>query len=167
MDLSENGLETIIATFLLLRENGNTLMLHRNKDPFHFMYGKWTPPGGKFNPGENREQCVRREYQEETDLTLGEIHYRGKVFFDNKNRNFLGKPAKFNFLVYVFEAYSHSGVLKKECKEGSLHWVPDYELRTLEVEKGDLYIFDLLDQKMTINHRIILSDKDVKIESLV
>ena len=167
MNFPNNGLENKVGTFLLLRENEKTLMLNRDADPSHFMYGKWTPPGGKFNPNETPEECVVREFFEETGLSLREIKYRGLVFFDNKNRYFGGKPAKFNFIVYVFEAYSYTGTLNPKCNEGSLHWIEDSKLRSLNLEKGDPYVFDLLDQKIPLNHRIILSDDDAKIEPLI
>ncbi|MEI6849572.1 MAG: NUDIX domain-containing protein [archaeon] len=168
MNLPFNGLETKIATMCLLRENGKTVMIHRDKDPEHFMHGMWGFPGGKFNSEDEGipEKCIRREYGEEGGVELINLQYRGVVFFDNKHRNFQGKPAKFNFLVYVFEAYNHGGELNSSCNEGSIHWVEDGEIRKLKMEKGDQYILDLLEKKIPLNHRIILSDNDAKIEPI-
>ncbi|MBM3233429.1 NUDIX domain-containing protein [Candidatus Pacearchaeota archaeon] len=93
----DNGLETKFGTFTFLRVGENTLMLHRNKDPSDFLYGKFVPPGGKIEPGESPEACALREFKEETSLDLAApLIPRGRVFFDNIKRKFQGKPAKFN-----------------------------------------------------------------------
>lgn len=166
MVLFDNGLETLIGTFVFLRVNGQTLMMERNKQPNDFLYGHFVAPGGKFESGETPEQCAIREYREETGLTLGSVEYRGRIFFDNKKRKFLGKPAKFNFLVYVFEAYSYSGELHNDDPKGTPMWVPDGKLKTLKVEKGDPIMFDLLERKVPLNHRIALSDDGAEVYPL-
>lgn len=117
-----NGLETIIGTFTFLSVDGKTLMLKRDKNSEDFMYGMYVAPGGKFEGDETPEQCARREFFEEVNLTLQDIFYRGRVLFDNKNRKFRGKPAKFNFIVYIFTSSSYTGELR-ESKEGTPAWI--------------------------------------------
>ncbi|MEK6825638.1 MAG: NUDIX domain-containing protein [Nanoarchaeota archaeon] len=161
----DNELETRIGTFAFLRSEGKTLMLHRNKDPSDFLYGKFVAPGGKFKPRETPQECAVREYKEETNLTLGNVFYKGWIFFDNAKRNFQGKPAKFNFLVYIFEATSYTGNMKHP-KEGDLIWVPEEKLTDLEMEKGDAFIIKRAVEGKPLHHRIILSDTDAVMEEL-
>lgn len=159
----QNGLETKIGTFTFLRVNGKTLMLFRNKNPEDFLYGKYLPPGGKIEKGETPEISTLREFKEETNLILQNLVPRGFVFFNNKNRNFRGKPATFNFLVYVFESTSYEGDLQ-DPDVGTLVWVPDNSLTSLPIENGDHYIIDFISQGIPIHHEVILSDQDSKIQ---
>ncbi len=130
------------------------------------MYGKYVPPGGKFEEDETPEECAIREFKEETSLDLGRpLIYRGVVFFDNKNRKFNGKPAKFNFLCYIFETRSYTGTMTHP-NEGTLVWVPDNEIKDLPIEKGDKYIVDWIESGQHMHHRIVLGDTDAHYELL-
>ena len=168
-NLPDNGLPTILGTFTFLRVDGQTLMMKRDKDSTDFLYGKCVAPGGKIEDiDKTPEDCAHRECFEETDLTLiRPLTNRGRVFFDNKNRNFGGKPAKFNFLVYIFESNSYTGSLDyNKDPKGTPIWVPNNKLRDLPIERGDHFIIDWIEQGVIMNHRIILSDKDARYESL-
>jgi len=161
--IPDNGLPTKLGTFTYLSVNDNTLMIDRNKDPEDFLYEKCVAPGGKFkDKTESSEDCAHREYFEETDLTLERpLIRRGRLFFDNKDRSFNGKPAEFNFLVYVFEARAYTGVLNyNKDPKGTPIWVPNDRLRSLPMEKGDHFILDLLEKDIMMNHRVVLSDSE-------
>lgn len=60
----------ILATLCYLKQNGKTLMIHRNKRPNDIHAGKWNGLGGKFETGESPEDCVIREVREESGLTI-------------------------------------------------------------------------------------------------
>ena len=67
------------TTLCYLEQDGSWLLLHRNKkknDPNH---DKWIGIGGKFEENESPDDCVRREFREETGLELTEYRYCGIV----------------------------------------------------------------------------------------
>ena len=69
------------TTLCYLEQDGSWLLLHRNKkknDPNH---DKWIGIGGKFEENESPDDCVRREFREETGLELTEYRYCGIVTF--------------------------------------------------------------------------------------
>lgn len=52
----------------VIRQNGKILVCQRKKDG---RYGlKWEFPGGKLEPGEDVEQCLRRELREELAIEI-------------------------------------------------------------------------------------------------
>jgi 8-oxo-dGTP pyrophosphatase MutT (NUDIX family) len=63
-----------IAGVLLLDEDGSALFQHRDDKPGLNHAGRWVPPGGHAEPGEDIEDCARREFLEETDYVCGELH---------------------------------------------------------------------------------------------
>ena len=62
-------MELLQTTLCYLEQNGCYLMLHRVKKQNDVNHDKWIGVGGKFEPGETAETCVRREVYEETGLT--------------------------------------------------------------------------------------------------
>ena len=69
------------TTLCYLRRGGDYLMLHRVKKQNDLNQDKWIGVGGKFEEGESPEDCLLREVQEETGLTLTDYRYRGLVTF--------------------------------------------------------------------------------------
>jgi mutator protein MutT len=59
--------------------------------------GKYTLPGGAIEPGETREQCLKREIWEETGI---EVEIGENVFFEEKN--FYYDPTDEAFQVFAF-----------------------------------------------------------------
>ena len=64
-----------------IERDGCYLMLHRTKKVNDENHDKWIGVGGKFEEGESPEECMLREVQEETGLTLTAWRYRGIVTF--------------------------------------------------------------------------------------
>lgn len=56
-----------VAIIVLTDRTGRVLMQHRSHDA-HVEPGKWTPPGGQLEPGEDAETAAHRELLEETGL---------------------------------------------------------------------------------------------------
>lgn len=122
-----------LATLCYVQRDGHTLMLHRNRKDKDIHLGKWNGLGGKFEPGETPEEAVCREVQEESGLIIEKPCLKGVLtwpMFDGKD----------DWYAFIFTASNFNGEPHTECKEGTLSWVPDVELRTLPLWEGD-YIF--------------------------
>jgi 8-oxo-dGTP pyrophosphatase MutT (NUDIX family) len=57
-----------VAIIVLTDRAGRVLMQHRNQDA-HREPGRWTPPGGRLEPGEDAMTAAHRELLEEAGLT--------------------------------------------------------------------------------------------------
>ena len=116
----------MILSTLCYIENGRGeyLMLHRVKKENDANRDKWIGIGGKFEPGESPEECVLREAQEETGLTLTDYRYRGLVTFvsDRWETEYM----------HLFTATGFTGEMK-ECDEGNLEWVPKSKVQELPI----------------------------------
>jgi 8-oxo-dGTP diphosphatase len=63
----------ITVTAAIIEKDGKILIARRNKnDP---LKGKWEFPGGRLEPGESLEECLKRELREELgiDAQIGEF----------------------------------------------------------------------------------------------
>ena len=58
------------TTICYLSVGGRTLMLHRVKKKNDVNHDKWIGIGGKFEHGESPEECMLREFREETGLRM-------------------------------------------------------------------------------------------------
>lgn len=73
--------------------------------------GNWNFPGGKMDPSETIEECVKREVLEETGLSITNPIYIGKLRFFNPD-----------WAVNVFRATEFTGQVT-ETEEGRLSWM--------------------------------------------
>jgi 8-oxo-dGTP diphosphatase len=117
-----------LATLCYVKQNGNTLMLHRVKKANDIHAGKWNGLGGKLEPGESPEQCIIREVREEAGLEIICPRYHGLLIF----ADFAGD----DWYVWVFTADKFSGSLI-ESNEGRLKWIPDEEVASLNLWPSD------------------------------
>jgi 8-oxo-dGTP diphosphatase len=117
-----------LATLCYVKQNGKTLMLHRVKKANDVHVGKWNGLGGKLEAGESPEQCVIREVHEEAGLEIVRPRYHGLLIF----ADFAGD----DWFVWVFSANEFSGELI-ESNEGHLEWIPDEEVRALNLWPSD------------------------------
>ena len=119
-----------------IERDGKYLMLHRTKKVNDENHNKWIGVGGKFEEGESPEECMLREVQEETGLTLTAWRYRGIVTF--VSNEWSGE------YMHLFTADGYSGELKS-CEEGELEWVEKERLYSLPIWEGDKIFLHLLD----------------------
>lgn len=116
--------------------NGNSfLMLHRTKkanDPNH---AKWIGVGGKLEAGESPEDCLYREVEEETGLTLSSARLRGIITFLSDEWE--------DEMMFLYTSDDYSGELQ-ECDEGELAFIPKDRLLTLPLWEGDRIFLKLL-----------------------
>ena len=118
----------ILATLCYVKQNDCTLMVHRNKKVNDIHEGKWNGLGGKFEAEETPEECVIREVQEESGLTIQNPKYCGLLMFPRFKGN--------DWYVFVFTATDFSGELI-DSPEGRLEWIPDEIIANLNLWKSD------------------------------
>ena len=128
-------METKLTTLCYIERGGEYLMLHRTKKENDENHDKWIGVGGKFEPGESPEDCLRREVREETGLTLTRWRYRGLVTFVSDVW-----PCEY---MHLFTADAWTGE-EKPCDEGELAWIGKDELLTKKLWEGDKLFLRLL-----------------------
>ncbi len=126
------------TTLCYLEQDGAWLMLHRVKKKRDENQGKWIGVGGKCEEGESPEDCLLREVQEETGLTLTSYRCRGLVTFVSDQW-----PTEY---MHLFTGDSFSGTLADTCEEGILAWVPKTEVPVLPLWEGDRIFLRLLEE---------------------
>ncbi|MFB6355654.1 MAG: NUDIX domain-containing protein [bacterium] len=144
--------EQVLASLCYVRENNHTLMLHRITKDNDIHEGKWNGLGGKFEPGETPEECVRREVQEEAGIKLEEETLEGVLTFPMFDGNR-------DWYVFVFTSESFSGEPVEESREGELHWIPNEELLDLNLWEGDRYFLRWLDEPDLFSGKFVYEDE--------
>lgn len=125
------------TTLCYITRGDQVLMLHRVKKENDINHDKWIGVGGKLEEGESPEECLLREAEEETGLTLTRWKCRGVVTFCQE-----GSEGEY---MYLFTADGFDGQLR-ECDEGDLQWIPWQMLDALPKWEGDRIFLDLLRQ---------------------
>ncbi len=125
------------TTLCYIENNGQYLMLYRNKKKNDPNGGKWIGVGGKFEAGESPDECLCREVKEETGLTLTRWQCRGVVTFCSDLW-----PTEY---MHLFTADGFEGSLQ-ECDEGELAWKEQTEIPDLPLWEGDRIFLRLLRQ---------------------
>lgn len=127
-----------LATLCYVRRQGKTLMVHRIKKQNDMHQGKWNGLGGKMEPGETPEECVRREVREESGLELDDLVLKGFLTFPEFSK---GE----DWYAFVFTARSDHGDLI-DSPEGHLEWIDNEKLIELELWEGDHFFFPWLER---------------------
>ena len=125
------------STLCYLERGDAYLMLHRVKKKNDLNHDKWIGVGGKFEEGESPEDCILRETEEETGLTLTDYRYRGLVTFVSDQA-----PTEY---MHLFTAAGWTGA-PHPCDEGELAWIKKSDLRKLPMWEGDKIFLDLLER---------------------
>ena len=123
------------TTLCYVERDGAYLMLHRVKKEGDMNRDKWIGVGGKFEEGENPEDCALREVLEETGLTMTDYRYRGIVTFVSDRW-----PTEH---MHLFTCTGFTGELR-DCDEGDLAWVPKAQVPSLPGWAGDGIFLRLL-----------------------
>lgn len=136
-----------LATLCYVRSAGRTLMLYRNRKPGDYHAGKYNGLGGKFEPGESPEQCMKREVREESGLEVLSWRLNGMITFptfDGSN----------DWYVFVFTITDFRGELINS-PEGELHWIADERLDQLNLWEGDRIFLPWLEQPGMFSARFV------------
>lgn len=115
------------------RENGTVLVQNRKK-------GSWTGiafPGGHVEQGESIVDSVIRETKEETNLDIHNLKLCGIKDWYNKESNN-------RYIVFLFKAEAHPGVLLENGDEGDVLWVKKDSLYDLKLAHGFDKMLDVM-----------------------
>lgn len=123
------------TTLCYLTCDDRTLMLHRVKKAHDVNEGKWIGIGGKIEAGETPEECMLREFREETALELTQWQYRGIVNFTSED---------WQERMHLFTATAFDGTLTGTCDEGDLCWIEQRQIGNLSLWAGDRVFLSLL-----------------------
>lgn len=143
----------ILATLCYIKHNRHTLMVYRNKKPNDIHEGKWNGLGGKFEPGESPEECVKREVWEESGLQIHNPKLHGLLMFPNFKEN--------DWYVFVFTAREFEGELI-DSPEGKLEWIPDEKLAALNLWASDRVFFPWLDSEGFFSAKFLYAGDQMK-----
>ena len=118
-------------------------MLFRNKKHNDPCQGKWVGIGGKFEAGEDSEQCLLREVWEETGLKLTGYHFHGIIHFIS---NELEDEDMYLYSAWEYEGADPAGEFGSvfDCNEGDLKWIPKEQVTSLNLWEGDKYFLEPL-----------------------
>ncbi|MGE0391992.1 MAG: NUDIX domain-containing protein [Vicinamibacterales bacterium] len=127
-----------VAAIALLRRDGAALMQLRDDKPGLSHANMWVLPGGHSEPDEPIESTARREFLEETEYRLGDLHWLAR-FEDQPPDHPLFSVAVF-WAVYddVQPIVCHEGqaleFLKRE--DADRYAVPDFLIRAWDLALG-------------------------------
>ena len=122
---------TRLTTLCYIRQGGKTLMLHRNKRPGDYHFGKYNGVGGKFEQGESPSDCLLREVKEETGLTLKSYDFKGIITFP-------GFDGENDIYTFLYTSNDFEGEII-DPDEGTLSWIPDEQIISLNLWDGDVH----------------------------
>ena len=147
------------TTLCYVTRGNEVLMLHRVKKKNDVNQDKWIGIGGKFEGDETPDECLLREVQEETGLTLTDWRCRGIVTFLTNG------PWEGEYM-YLFTADGFEGELK-ECDEGDLQWISREYLNSLPKWEGDEIFLELLWQERSFFLLKLRYDGDTLVEAVL
>ena len=103
-----------LTTLCYIEKDSKYLMMHRVKKEHDINKDKWVGIGGHFEADESPEECLLREAQEETGLTLTDYRQRGIITFisDRWQTEYM----------FLYTAAGFEGSIT-DCNEGVLEWI--------------------------------------------
>ena len=133
------------TTLCYIENNGEYLMLYRNKKKNDDNAGKWLGIGGKFEADETADECCVREVFEETGIRLRGFHFYGVIRFRATTYE------DEDMYLYSSDDFELPAELP-DCNEGELKWIPQDELMSLPMWEGDrAFLQKILDGEKNIS----------------
>ena len=123
------------TTLCYLEHQHQYLMLLRNKKKHDINKQKWIGIGGHLLEKETPDECVQREFTEETGLTLLDYKLRGLVTFISDEYE--------TVQMWLYTASKFEGKLMP-CDEGVLQWIDIDNIQSLNHWEGDLKFLELI-----------------------
>ena len=146
------------TTLCYIEKDGCYLMLHRIKKKQDVNEGKWIGVGGHIEENESPDECILREVQEETGLTLQNCTPRGLVTFVSDVWE--------GEWMHLFTADNYAGRLH-DCSEGVLKWIPKEDVFSLNLWQGDRIFLDLLTKNIPYFQLKLVYSGDTLMEAVL
>ena len=148
-----------LTTLCYLIKDNKYLMLHRTKKEHDINAGKYIGVGGHIEEGESPTDCIKREVEGETGLTLNTVKCRGYITF------VMGDETEHAVL---FTSDDFSGTMKETCNEGELFWVDIDKVMDLNLWDGDSVFLKLLNEREDFfSLKLIYDKQDNLIDSVI
>jgi len=125
-----------LVTAAIIINNGKVLIAQRAEN--QQLAGKWEFPGGKVEPGETPEECLKREIKEELGINI-EVN----DFFGESTYHY--DTGTIKLLAYK------SQWIDGECKlsvHSRIKWVKPYELENYDFAPADIYFVNKLKEEL-------------------
>jgi 8-oxo-dGTP diphosphatase len=122
----------------IVERDGAVFAARRNPD--RSAGGLWEFPGGKIEPGESPEKALRRELQEELNVSVSVGPFVDRSLSD------VGS-VQIELSCYVAEFEGNDPVSSSD--HDAMQWVPLTELSSLHWAPGDIPLLDDLPERLT------------------
>jgi len=129
---SAKPIDKIIPGSLCYLVRDDRVLLIQRRNPPHI--GLWSPPGGKMHPGESPQECVVREFGEETGLMVRDLELRAIT-------TVLHAGLSAHWLLFIYRAGDYSGDLKPS-DEGAIQWISLDVLAHYRRPAADVQMFE-------------------------
>jgi len=117
----------------VIARDGRVLICQRRLDGHH--PGKWEFPGGKVEPGESVDACMRRELEEELgiDATVGPVMWTTRYRY----------PGRDPIVITFFRIPRYAGSIVNRVF-AAVDWISIAELASVDFLEGDREFVDRL-----------------------
>lgn len=130
----------ILATlgYVFSPDQSRVLLIHRNKRPDDFHYGKYNGLGGKLEPNEDIVSGMKREIREEAGIDCTQLELRGTISWPG-----FGKHGQ-DWFGFLFRITAFLGTPYSDNEEGELAWVNVADVPALNLWEGDRHFLELM-----------------------
>jgi len=126
---------------LLQNKDGKYLLLHRSKEKYPDVSGRWDIVGGRINPGQALIDNLKREVQEETGLKIaGEPELIAA-------QDILKMPGR-HIVRLTYSGMAEGDVSLDTTENDKYEWFDREQIKQLE--DLDIYLKELLDKNILI-----------------
>ncbi len=130
-------MEIITVTAGLIFHKGKYLIAQRRRDKS--FEGLWEFPGGKIEPGESCQQCLKREINEEFNIDINVQEYISEVIVNYKNSQ---------LHIYLYKATWDGKGDILICDHEQYAWVTFDEMKEYRWPEADMFFVEELTKKL-------------------
>ncbi len=131
-------MKTVTVSAGLIAHNGRFLIAQRRKDKS--LGGFWEFPGGKIEPGETCEECLKREIKEEFDINIDVGAFISTLTHDYDS-------FQLNMSLY-HASWDGQGTIRI-CDHEQYAWVTLDEMKQYEWAGADIPFVEMLTKNLT------------------